>query len=393
MFWRSHGKGGSFSGDSVVVEVPSVVHHELEVVVTVDAHGNVVVVLAPLRGIDISVFLVLSFLHSAVVLLEGVKEFHEDLIFSLVTSDDAGVFLGVVSLSDVVDVEDAGAVLVEDSKSFHGEVSSELVHFTSDSTKELLVVDGAITISIEDIEKSLAVGFSEADTEIVEGLHALFAGQSSGSVVISDSESSADSLDSAGATLGKLRAELVDNVLIAFGLNLIGFSLGREVSNNSFVAISNCISVFGGGLTESGLGSHHGRVKSILTVITSSSLSALDGRRRTRLGLHASVGSYLLVVVSASNSTDLRTLGSPGVSALASSIHVPGRVHHRNEVVISVNAAGDVGIVLHEFFTSYSLVILRSCLAVVVSFECLEPFTNHLLGGHSSCHNFRVFVS
>jgi len=34
-------------GDSIALEVPGVVHHELEVIVSVDAHGNVVVVLDP----------------------------------------------------------------------------------------------------------------------------------------------------------------------------------------------------------------------------------------------------------------------------------------------------------------------------------------------------------
>jgi len=82
------------------------------------------------------------------VLLEGIEEFHEDFVFSLVASNDSGVFLGVVSLSDVVNVENAGAILVQDLESFHGKVGSELVHLANDATEELIVLNFAIVVNV-----------------------------------------------------------------------------------------------------------------------------------------------------------------------------------------------------------------------------------------------------
>ena len=42
-------------GDLVTLQVPGIVHHELEVVVSVNAHGDVVVVLDPLIDGDSAV--------------------------------------------------------------------------------------------------------------------------------------------------------------------------------------------------------------------------------------------------------------------------------------------------------------------------------------------------
>jgi hypothetical protein len=149
---RSHSESGAFFGDSIVVEVPGVVHHELKVVVTVDAHGHVVVVLNPFGRSDSSV----SFLHVRVdvlvVLLEGIEELHEHFIFGFISSDDAGVFFGVVSLSDITKVEDSTIVFVKNGKGSHSEVGSELVHFTSDSTEELFVVNHTVVVGIKEIE-------------------------------------------------------------------------------------------------------------------------------------------------------------------------------------------------------------------------------------------------
>ena len=70
-------------GDTVTFEIPCIVHHEFEVVVSVDAHGNVVVVLDPLCLGDVSVTNVLNVV--GVVLLEGVQELKEDLILGLLS--------------------------------------------------------------------------------------------------------------------------------------------------------------------------------------------------------------------------------------------------------------------------------------------------------------------
>lgn len=93
----------SLCGDSVVLEIPSVVHHQLEVVVTVDAHRDVVVVLNPFALGDLAVAGVLR--AFTVVLLKGVDELVEDLVLSLLACFNIWVHLGVVALANVINIE------------------------------------------------------------------------------------------------------------------------------------------------------------------------------------------------------------------------------------------------------------------------------------------------
>lgn len=93
----------SLCGNFVVLEIPSVVHHQLEVVVTVDAHRDVVVVLDPLALGDRAVAGI--FCAVTVVLFEGVDELVEDLVLSLLACFDVWVHLGVVALADVINIE------------------------------------------------------------------------------------------------------------------------------------------------------------------------------------------------------------------------------------------------------------------------------------------------
>jgi hypothetical protein len=125
--------------DFVVFEVPGLVHHELEVVVTVNAHGDVVVVFKPLVERDFTVLNIFSFV--SMVLLKGVQEFVQNLIFSLFACLNIGVHLSVVSLTDIVNVEDARLIGIHDLEGLLAETFSELVHLSTNSTEEFLVVD------------------------------------------------------------------------------------------------------------------------------------------------------------------------------------------------------------------------------------------------------------
>jgi len=106
----------------VDVHVPSVLHHELEVVVSIDAGGNVVVVFQPFVEGNHAVLAVLACVvsHSCVVLLEGVEELEEDVIFCLFACDEVGVFINGVSASNVFDIELAVLVLIHTTKGLGG---------------------------------------------------------------------------------------------------------------------------------------------------------------------------------------------------------------------------------------------------------------------------------
>ena len=200
-------------GDSIALEVPGVVHHELEVVVSVDGHGDVVVVLEPLVDGDTVVTDV--FLVVGVMGLEGVDELVENLVLGLLSGLDIGVHLSVVSLSDVVDINDFRAVLVHDLEGLASEVSSELVHLTTDTSEELFVVDGTIVGSVEDLEELLRVGGVEANTEVVDTLLELINVERSGAVIISNLELTAKTHDTAGTTSSKLLSEVIHKLSLS----------------------------------------------------------------------------------------------------------------------------------------------------------------------------------
>ena len=130
-----------FLGDTVTLKVPRLVHHKFEVVVTVNAHGDVVVVLDPLGTADSSVARVFSAI--TVVLLEGIDELVQDFILGLLARLNVRVHLSVVLLADVVNLDDTTAVLVHDLEGFLSKALSEVVHDTTDTTEEFVVVDFA----------------------------------------------------------------------------------------------------------------------------------------------------------------------------------------------------------------------------------------------------------
>ena len=126
-------------GNSGVVKVPRVVHHELEVGIIVDRHGNVVVVLEPLLKSDRTVTSISMTLHVGVVILERVKELSEDLVLGLLAGLNVGMSLGVVALTNVIDVELARFVDVHNLVDLGGDVLTEWVHRAADGAEELIV--------------------------------------------------------------------------------------------------------------------------------------------------------------------------------------------------------------------------------------------------------------
>ena len=78
-----------------------------------------------------------------VVLFEGIQEFKEDIIFSLFAGLNVWVEFGIVSLLDVIKIEDSTLILVHDGESLLAKVNSELVHFTSDTSQEFFVVNSS----------------------------------------------------------------------------------------------------------------------------------------------------------------------------------------------------------------------------------------------------------
>jgi len=101
--------------------------------------------------------------------LKSVQEFHQDFVFSFLTSFNIWVHLGIVCLFDVVNVEDTTLVFVHNGEGLFAEVNSELIHFSSNSSQEFFVVNGARSISIKDVEEATSIFVFKTNSEVSTG--------------------------------------------------------------------------------------------------------------------------------------------------------------------------------------------------------------------------------
>lgn len=132
--------------------------------------------------------------------LKGVEELHQDIILSLLASLNIGVLLSVVGLSDVVNAEYTTTILVHNLESTLCDVGTELVHLSSDTAKELLVVNTATAITIKNLEEALSILFVEVDPEVTDCLLEFVEIKVSGVVIISNFKLLAEANDTTGTT-------------------------------------------------------------------------------------------------------------------------------------------------------------------------------------------------
>jgi len=90
-----------------------------------------------------------------VVALESVKELEKNLVLCFFARNHVRVFSSIVNALNVSDINNTGAVLVKDSESLHSQCFSELVHLATDTSQKFLVVNGAVTITVELSEDSI----------------------------------------------------------------------------------------------------------------------------------------------------------------------------------------------------------------------------------------------
>jgi hypothetical protein len=89
-----------------------------------------------------------------------------------------------------------------------------LVHLSAHAAEEFFVIDVAVSAAIEDHEQAVGVLFVEADAEVVNGLLELFDVKVLTVIVVSNSELTAESLDTAGSTSGELLAHDLTELLV-----------------------------------------------------------------------------------------------------------------------------------------------------------------------------------
>ncbi len=98
------------------------------------------------------------------VALESVKELEKNFVLCLLARNHVRVLSCIVNTLNVSDIDDTATVLVQDSKSLHSQGFSELVHLTTDTSQELLIVNCAVTITVELSQDNFDLVRSETDS-------------------------------------------------------------------------------------------------------------------------------------------------------------------------------------------------------------------------------------
>ena len=323
--------GPSLLGDFLTVEVPGVVHHELEVSVIIDGHGDVIVVLNPLLHGNVTISSIGVTLHVSEVVLEGVEELSENLILGLLALLDIRVLLGIVSLSDVINVELTRLVNVHDVVDLLADVLSEGVHLTTDGSEELVIRDLTRAISVEDVVDLAALSIVHTDSEVMHGFDELSLVESLGSVIIGNLELSADRGNTSGSSLGKSFSQVVEEHFFS------------SVLGNGMV-----LGLLSSGGSEESTGS--GALSSTLRgVLGSSSLGVLGGP----------------------------TLGAHTLSGLLGKF--PGVLDHELEVVVIIDGGRDVVVVLDELLLGDNVVGSSVVSHGMLSLEGLQELLKDLI--------------
>lgn len=136
--------GDGLLGDSGVLllgNLPGGLHHGDEVLVAGGAHGQVSVVIVPLGLAD-----------SAVVVtacaIKVVEEVGEDLLTRLTALKELRVHAHIVDVTNVLDVDDTGAITVHHSESLVDHSLTTRRKLVPESAHELLEIDVAITVDV-----------------------------------------------------------------------------------------------------------------------------------------------------------------------------------------------------------------------------------------------------
>lgn len=104
----------------------------------------------------------------SIVHVKGVKELHENVVLSSLSSFDIGMLRGVVAALDVIDVNSSATVSVELLKSRSDQLFSELAHFSYYCSEKFIKVNSTVSIDVKGVEESLCVLFSHPYSEIIE---------------------------------------------------------------------------------------------------------------------------------------------------------------------------------------------------------------------------------
>jgi len=157
----------------LVVEVPRVRDHQLEVLLVVDTCGHVAVVIEELVKCNLSIALlrelVICHIHSS-MRFKCFEELLKHFLFGFLASAHIWVLLSIIALSNIVDVDVAIFIEVKFLEDTFDQVLPEGAHVTLNCMKKLIKRDTVVTVIIEELENSTAFFLAELDAEVAEAL-------------------------------------------------------------------------------------------------------------------------------------------------------------------------------------------------------------------------------
>ena len=105
------------------------------------------------------------------MLFEGVKELVEHVLFGLLATSNIWVHGSVVGALEVLNVDSAVSIAIKTLECKIHQRLAAVIHLTNNLTKELIIVNRARVVTIEQSEDSADLwGLSREDTVVLHGL-------------------------------------------------------------------------------------------------------------------------------------------------------------------------------------------------------------------------------
>jgi len=144
------------------------------------------------------------------MLLEGLKEFSKDLLFCLPAINNWGMFLRIVDLSNLFNVDNSTSVKVELLEGSFDHSESEGRQFSSDGPQELIILNGTVSVWVKRLKERSNILLRDVNFEISASLFEFHPVEGFAAIIVHDFEYSLQSNNSSCSSLNDLLPEGVD---------------------------------------------------------------------------------------------------------------------------------------------------------------------------------------
>ena len=135
-----------------------------------------------------------------VVSLKRLQELIQYLLLSFPALNHIWVLGSIVNVLNVINVQITTAVNINLSESLLNESLSQVVEFSSDRIQELIYVQSAVSVGVEDIKEDRDVFITDANLEVSAGLGELRERDALAEVVVHDEEQLLQANDTTGSS-------------------------------------------------------------------------------------------------------------------------------------------------------------------------------------------------